>query len=790
METKGKKEDSTLFKLKCCNPFNEENHPKNVKNLRNVSEWMCSLGLGIENGRKICDKCRKKLSSEKTIQETGGNENNPSTSSQDDTVFIDPGSAVDYLNKSLELIGESPIKKKKLGVPSYGMKKLEKVKSSLEKQLIPDKSTCSDDDINKDKKETDSEIIEQLKVKFSQTKKRSEKVTILTVLPHSWSCKRIEDEFGVSNYMARTVKKLVAEKGILSTPNPKPGKTLCENTADLIKSFYNSDDISRMMPGKKDYVTIRNQGSKIQVQKRLLLANISEIYQLFKEKHPGHHVGFSKFCELKPKNCILVGKSGTHTVCVCTLHQNMKLMINGVGLHNMILDGYEAPIKTYHGYLAKIMCNPPSVNCYMNKCSQCPGTTLLKESLMTTFENNVVDEVSYKQWVTVDRCMMETVTKNIDEFIDEFMENLLKLKTHSFIANRQKESYSELKEGLTEGEVLVNCDFAENYSFILQDEIQSYHWSSSQATIHPFIVYYQWQGKLKHLQYVFISNCLEHNTVAFYVFQSKLVSILKETLPFDLVKIKYFSDGSAAQYKNKKNFLNLCLHKSDFEVQAEWHFFATSHGKSACDGLGGTVKRLAAKASLQRPYDKQILTPVDLFQFAVDNIKNIDFEYCSLEEYEEAERKLMPRFVEARAIVGTQKLHTFIPATENKVFTKHFSSSDQMSKQIVTTIDYITPTDLEEIVSGFVTVEYDNAWWLACILERNELDFKISFLHPKGPANSYSYPKPSDILNVPGRTFLQKVQPNTATGRVYTLSKEESSLSTLALERYLKTKTK
>jgi hypothetical protein len=40
-------------------------------------------------------------------------------------------------------------------------------------------------------------------------------------------------------------------------------------------------------------------------------------------------------------------------------------------------------------------------------------------------------------------------------------------------------------------------------------------------------------------------------------------------------------------------------------MPAEWHFFATSRGKSAYDGVGGTLRRLAAKASLQRPYNDQ-----------------------------------------------------------------------------------------------------------------------------------------------------------------------------------------
>lgn len=38
---------------------------------------------------------------------------------------------------------------------------------------------------------------------------------------------------------------------------------------------------------------------------------------------------FSKFAELRPRNCVLAGASGTHTVCVCAIHQNVKLMLEG-----------------------------------------------------------------------------------------------------------------------------------------------------------------------------------------------------------------------------------------------------------------------------------------------------------------------------------------------------------------------------------------------------------------------------------------------------------------------------
>lgn len=70
--------------------------------------------------------------------------------------------------------------------------------------------------------------------------------------------------------------------------------------------------------------------------------------------------------------------------------------------------------------------------------------------------------------------------------------------------------------------------------------------------------------------------------------------------------------GAQPNTRNKKNFINLCHHSEDFDIEAEWHFFATAHGKGPSDGLGGTVKRLAAKASLQQPFENQILTPLEL----------------------------------------------------------------------------------------------------------------------------------------------------------------------------------
>ena len=88
-----------------------------------------------------------------------------------------------------------------------------------------------------------------------------------------------------------------------------------------------------------------------------------------------------------------------------------------------------------------------------------------------------------------------------------------------------------------------------------------------------------------------ISDCLIHDTTTVHAFLTSVISYIRVELPF-LKRLLYFSDGAASQYNNFKNLTNLCHHHIDHGLDAEWHFFATSHGKSPCDSSGGTVKRL------------------------------------------------------------------------------------------------------------------------------------------------------------------------------------------------------
>ena len=117
------------------------------------------------------------------------------------------------------------------------------------------------------------------------------------------------------------------------------------------------------------------------------------------------------------------------------------------------------------------------------------------------------------------------------------------------------------------------------------------------------------------------------------------------------------------------NLKSLCCHKSDFDIYAKWHFLAIG----PCDGLSVTLKGLAAKASLHRPYNKQIRTARHLFFYTQENVSNIHFIYLSMDEWSNEMNILEDRFSNSSSVVGIKKLHIFIPvshedfASENSV---------------------------------------------------------------------------------------------------------------------------
>ena len=132
------------------------------------------------------------------------------------------------------------------------------------------------------------ELHKQLKEKL-QVCRYSEKLQILTLMPDIRSRKKSSKDFNVSEYLVQIAQKLKLADSILVTPRKKFGKSLKPKAKQAVLDFYENDEYSQQMPGKKDYVSISSQTHK---QKRLLLCNLEELYQEFKVKNPSIGIGF------------------------------------------------------------------------------------------------------------------------------------------------------------------------------------------------------------------------------------------------------------------------------------------------------------------------------------------------------------------------------------------------------------------------------------------------------------------------------------------------------------------
>jgi len=144
--------------------------------------------------------------------------------------------------------------------------------------------------------------------------------------------------------------------------------------------------------------------------------------------------------------------------------------------------------------MSAMVCDVTKENCMHSICKDCPGKDGARSLLDEKDLEGYPERVEYKQWVASkksagERCRLINANSEKDAFYDEFVDLVYDLKVHHFTAQSQSSFLKEKKENLQKYECIILGDFAENYSFTIQDEVQSYHWNVPQATLHPFVDY-------------------------------------------------------------------------------------------------------------------------------------------------------------------------------------------------------------------------------------------------------------------------------------------------------------
>ena len=133
--------------------------------------------------------------------------------------------------------------------------------------------------------------------------------------------------------------------------------------------------------------------------------------------------------------------------------------------------------------MALAVCSIENKPCMFHECEKSHGKERIGKKLNELLGDSA-NELTYKQWLKTDRCSLETIVKNPDDFLEELTDNLYKLTKHHYVSKSQTCFLKQLKENLKPNECIMQMDFAENFSFIIQNEVQSSYFSKNQATLH------------------------------------------------------------------------------------------------------------------------------------------------------------------------------------------------------------------------------------------------------------------------------------------------------------------
>lgn len=195
------------------------------------------------------------------------------------------------------------------------------------------------------------------------------------------------DFFGAPERHARDAVRLRSESGVLSVPPRRRSRPLSEEIKEAVRKFYEDDAVSHCLPGKKDVVRSH--------QKRLLSMNLQELHEEWK-KTSQFKCGFSSFASLCPPHSVLAGGSGTHTICLCLKHQNIKLILHAAGINT-----------TTEEILTKTLCDLDNEACVVNKCASCTGNSGVELEIRNApaFSSRNIDNFHVQQTVGQRRTM-------------------------------------------------------------------------------------------------------------------------------------------------------------------------------------------------------------------------------------------------------------------------------------------------------------------------------------------------------------------------------------------------
>lgn len=466
------------------------------------------------------------------------------------------------------------------------------------------------------------------------------------------------------------IKELMRRHNIQDDLPPKIPQKKCRKAfvgiPDLVNFFYESDAVSRLMPGTRDVIKIKNaDGTTVEIQKQIMIMSVRNAWLEFTKTFPEKKCSLSYFQGMRPRH-VMKKCDSKYFSCMCIYCENFQLLCASFSPY---IEGNK--IYSPSDYFDILCCSRLNFECANNNCDECKNYI---DNFKLLLKACCSDEaIRLEKWVKnpVNQFTEKSVVPNVkvSDAIQEFEESFKYIKLHKFIEATQKNYLNECRENLEENEVILIVDYAEKFSAQFQRSVQQQFFGARSMSIFTCRAYV---GKHAEYSFAIVSDNVKQSKFEVFASLNYIIMQLKQCHP-DITHIKIFSDGCGGQFKNKFQFKNLIYAQEDFGTTIELAFFPTGHGKSACDGIGAASKRHARYCVLAEGLS--IVTASDFVECSKKFADKIHVYELTQEEINSHEAKLKARWEKnVKAIQGTMKFHSIKVDLSSKVLTASITS--------------------------------------------------------------------------------------------------------------------
>ena len=416
---------------------------------------------------------------------------------------------------------------------------------------------------NKNRLVEQEQLVSELKQNYHTFRNMSHMSGIPLKSVHSW-CSRPKDRIHKTSQLAEMRKK-------------------------EFEQFLLQDTISFTHPSKK------------LSKKRFLRDTLAVTRQKYLQQTEFHQNGVLSFTCMKkyrPPYIMLCNQTPLDQ-CLCDRCENVELLLkamHAIGIQNIPGNRYAA--------MEAVVCSErcsqfgtdfsfPEKSCIYGNCENCGEESLgniIRSANEELFQSN--RSITWRKWVTKsgksspEKCQIRGTVR---QALQELLHLLNMFKPHLFRANWNRNIFQYSRNNLQSGHVVQIFDFAQNFTNIYQDQVQSAYWQSTQTTIHALINYYKCQNQgcseVTTLILAQISEDPLHDSFVARAGHDAAFRYLAETgVPMDV--IMQFCDNCSSQYKSRRPFAELAR----CPLNVIRVYFGEKHGKSQCDGFFGRLK--------------------------------------------------------------------------------------------------------------------------------------------------------------------------------------------------------